>query len=300
MRKISNILKSIVVVLCLWFPFKSQAQNTILWKIKHPDSETKSYLIGTFHQIGNSFIDSIPKIKELLYSSDLAFFESIDSSDRLRTMLNNRENQFEYREEFRRRDVKFLEKYSEDWTVPISKLTPIELNIKLSQEYILSTCGTAQPTDKWNHFDKYLIHLAKEKNVPIQGLETDSLQTEYINKMAPDYDWKKAKDDIEKIVRNIKESKTNTPACEHARQYMNFEFDYQFRGTCGNSYLIKRNNKWMPIILEKLGNHKLFIAVGLLHLYGECGLVNEYTKWLTQEEIEEIEERRKADDNLPF
>lgn len=261
--------------MCLCFPFNSQGQNTILGEIKHQEYETNSYLIVTFHQIGNSFIVSIPKIEDLLFSADLAFFESIDSSGRLKNMLNKRERQFEYREELRKRDVTFLEEYSEDWSVPISKLRPVELIIKLNQEYTLNTCGTAQPTDEWNHFDKYLIHLAKSKNISIQGLETDSLQNEDINKMAPDFDWEKAKPDIKKIVRNIKQSKTNTRACEYARQYMNFEFDYQFNEACGNPNLIERNRKWMPVLLDSLINQRVFIAVCLLHLYGKCGLIEQ-------------------------
>lgn len=275
MRNRRHNLNLMIVMLCLFFSFKSQAQNTMLWEIKHSEKDTKSYLLGTFHQMGNSFVDSIPKIKELLYSSELAFFESVDSIDRLRTMLNNRENHFEYREELRKRDVNFLEDYSEDWSVPIRKLTPIELYIKLSQAYLLNTCGTAKPTDEWDHFDKFLIYLAKKKNISIQGLETDSLQTEDINKMALDYDWKKASRDIKNIVRNIRKSKTRTPPCEDARKYMNFEFNYHFDEACGDSNIIERNNKWMPILLDSLNSKSVFIAVGLLHLYGKCGLIEQ-------------------------
>lgn len=268
-------LKIYVVVACLFITVGVMGQNTILWKVEHPETTTQSYLLGTFHQMGNSFVDSIPKIKELLYASDIAFFESVDAIDSLRATLNRREDKFEYREELRKSDVAFLENLSESWAVPISKLTPIELNIKLNQEYTLNTCGTARPTDEWNNFDKYLIHLAKENDVPVSGLETDSLQTEDINEMAEGYDWEKARGNIKKMVRNIKKSKTNTPMCKHAQRYMNFEFNYQFEEKCGNTNIIKRNNEWMPTILEHLEKENVFVASGLLHLYGECGLIEQ-------------------------
>lgn len=54
------------------------SQNTILWKVTDTINNKTSFIVGTFHQLGNSFVDSIPEIKESLMGSDLAIFESID------------------------------------------------------------------------------------------------------------------------------------------------------------------------------------------------------------------------------
>lgn len=62
--------------------------------------------------------------------------------------------------------------------------------------------------------------------------------------------------------------------CQNATDYMNFKFDYQLKEKCGGNPLIKsRNEAWLKIIPELLNNNPCFIAVGLLHLYGDCGLI---------------------------
>ncbi len=50
------------------------AQNTILWSVKQRNSDKVSYILATFHQMGNSFIDEKPLIKELMSNSKLVFF----------------------------------------------------------------------------------------------------------------------------------------------------------------------------------------------------------------------------------
>lgn len=50
------------------------AQNTILWSVKQRNSDKVSYILATFHQMGNSFIDEKPLIKELMSNSKLVIF----------------------------------------------------------------------------------------------------------------------------------------------------------------------------------------------------------------------------------
>ena len=50
-------------------PFWLQAQNTILWEVEYVDGKV-SYLLGTMHQMGNSFVDSLPIIKQKLVDSE--------------------------------------------------------------------------------------------------------------------------------------------------------------------------------------------------------------------------------------
>lgn len=249
------------------------AQSTIIWSIKSPSINHTSFMVGTFHQVGNSFVDSIPKITELLIESDVAIFESIDTSNKLTTLLNSREDDFTFQKTLSKSDLAFLESYSSDWSVPISKLHPIELLIKLQQEYIKSHCGTIKPNDSFQHFDKYLIHLSELNNIPILGLETDSMQTKDINESVGSFTWKMAKKHIHKRLSQIQNPKMNSTLCKNAIDYMAFSFNYQFDVACGDSSLIIRNEKWLPIIIENIKNKKTFIAVGLLHLYGQCGLI---------------------------
>jgi hypothetical protein len=59
------------------------SQNTIIWEITDAMNSKKSFIVGTFHNIGNSFVDSIPVLKAALLNSDVAIFESIDDEAKL-------------------------------------------------------------------------------------------------------------------------------------------------------------------------------------------------------------------------
>jgi uncharacterized protein YbaP (TraB family) len=56
---------------------------------------------------------------------------------------------------------------------------------------------------------------------------------------------------------------------------MNFDFNYTFEEQCNSANIIERNKAWMPVILETLKDQSAFIAVGLLHLSGDCGLIQQ-------------------------
>jgi uncharacterized protein YbaP (TraB family) len=250
-------------------------QNTILWSVSDSTGKQPSYLLGTFHQVGNHFVDSIPIIKEKMLGSNIVFFESIGNTDSLREQLNRRKHQFTYQKYLRRKDVDCIEKWSENWQVPVSKLTPIELYIKLNQLYVLNICGTALTTDQFQHFDKYLLYLARQGNLDVRGLETDSAQTFDINALDSNYTWKRSRKEIHKLIQNIKSKNTESRTCLDAHSYMHFDLEYHFEQVCLDRNLIERNAFWMRSILPALEKNQVFIAIGLAHLYGQCGLIEQ-------------------------
>jgi len=174
-------MKNLFTTLLLFSIFQySIGQNTILWRVTDTTSEKVSTIVGTFHQFGNSFVDSIPKLKNALLKSELAIFESIDGVDETRKMIDSRKPSNGIEKELKKKDVAKLKSISKDWKVDLYKLKPIEIRWKLQQEFQKQKCGTVLPTDKWNHFDYYLVHIAKENNIKVLGLETDSLQLNLI------------------------------------------------------------------------------------------------------------------------
>ncbi len=58
----------------------------------------------------------------------------------------------------------------------MGKEKPTEILWKLQQLFQKNICGTVLPTDKLNYFDNCLLHIAKENNINVLGLETDSIQ----------------------------------------------------------------------------------------------------------------------------
>ncbi len=275
-------MKLKVLILLLHVSIQSIfAQETILWKIEKPGAQNVSYLLGTLHQVGNSFVDERPMIKELLVHSNIAIFESVENK---KTMIidvvNSRPDNFSYREQLDKKDVQFLETISTNWTAPISKTFPAELALKLEQLYVLEVCETTKSSDTVKHLDDYLLTLAEKASIKTKGLETYADQFKAINSMQV-YDWKAFKEGIGSRIKNLQKKKNKNQLCRAANTYMtDMNFDYQFDIKCAeNSAILNdRNKKWIPQIDQILQNNNAFIAVGLMHLFGDCGIISKLRK----------------------
>jgi len=249
-------------------------QNTILWKVSDTISGKNSFLVGTFHQFGNSFVDSIPELKDALLESELAVFESIDDFEKTRKMVNSRITSNEIEKKLKRKDFEKLKQISKNWKVDLYKLRPIELRWKLQQEFQKIKCKTVLPTDKWNHFDNYLTHIAKENEIELVGLENDSLQLSLIEKEYGFPEWKKEKKIISFWIEKLTTEELAKGDCSFTNKYRVFDLDYQLTENCPTDILIKqRNEDWMKIIPGLLSNKKCFVAVGYAHLQNKCGLI---------------------------
>lgn len=251
-------------------------QNTILWKISDTINNKNSYIVGTFHQFGNSFVDSIPEIKKVLLSSKLAVFESIDNVENTREMIQQRKSSLEIEKRLKKKDLKKLKAIAKDWKVDLYKLKPLEIRWKLQQEFQKTKCKTTKPTDEFDHFDNYLQHLAEENKVEILGLETDSLQLSLIEKENKNPNWKKERKNISAWVNQMTTDKPNMNNCGLANKYRKFDLEYEFEKECENDILIlQRNNEWMKIIPNLLRKQNTFIAVGYFHLRKKCGILEQ-------------------------
>ena len=134
-----NVASVLICVLLTQFTF---SQNTILWKVTDTINDKTSVIVGTFHQLGNSFVDSIPQIKTYLYESDLAIFESISKTKHTQELINRREKSNEVERKLKKKYFAKLKELSQDWEVDIYKLKPIELKWKLQQEFQKIKCET--------------------------------------------------------------------------------------------------------------------------------------------------------------
>ena len=271
--------KTVCIILLLTLCVTAYSQNTILWKVSDTLNQKTSYIVGTFHQFGNTFVDSIPQIQKALLASELCVFESIDNTDSARNLINSRQATNQIESGLKKRDLQKLKTIAENWKVDLYKLKPLELRWKLQQEYQKEICKTVKPTDTWDHFDNYLIHIAKSNTIPVLGLETDSLQLEFITKENKNPNWKQERKTISKLIQELTTNKPNTNYCEFANKYRNFELDYKFEDPCPESILIKqRNSDWLNLIPDLLKTKNTFIAVGYAHLRNSCGLLEQLSQ----------------------
>lgn len=266
-------MKKLFFLILLLYVSAAFAQNTIFWSIRKEGNPHTSYLLGTYHQMGNSYVDSLKTVTRALQSSQLAIFENIDAGENLAKFLNSRTENLTYKEKLNKKHLENLEEIAADWAVPVSKLSPRELVFKLEQVYYEKNCGTVKPSDTSKVFDNYLIKIAKKNSVEVVGLESNELMTSYLNQ-ADRTDWKDVKKDINNWLDNIKMKKETQSLCGMAEAYRKQKLHYQLDLPCAETVLISsRNTVWLPVIEEKIKTGKIFIAVGFAHLTGKCGLV---------------------------
>ncbi|RYD56216.1 MAG: TraB/GumN family protein [Sphingobacteriales bacterium] len=276
-----KVIYSILLLLALQCT-SAFAQKTILWKVTIPSSQKTSYLLGSFHQMGNSFVDEKHVIKDLMLASDIVIFEAIEDPRKMITaVMKARPDDFSYRQHIDSADVNFLESYAANWPVPISKLKPGEMIIKLQQTFVEQNCGTIKPSDTAKHLDNYLQAIAEMNGKKLLGLERYEDQFKAIN-IAKDgeFTWNKANKAVHIWVERLQKGKDKKSICRSAKEYMNMKFDYQFDVKCAENdpMLAVRNEKWMPQLVEHLSASNAFVVVGLFHLYGDCGIITQLRK----------------------
>jgi uncharacterized protein YbaP (TraB family) len=159
--------------------------------------------------------------------------------------------------------------------VDIYKVEPIELLFALRQEFQRVKCKTVGPTDTWDHFDNYLIHLAKSNDIALLGLETDSLQLSLIKEYSSP-DWKEARKSIRIWIDKLSAKEVDPEDCMFTNMYRRFDLDYELATACPDDILItQRNDAWMKTLPNLLSTKNCFIAVGFLHLNYTCGLLEQ-------------------------
>lgn len=255
------------------------SQNTIIWEIKDTINNKKSFIVGTFHNIGNSFVDSIPVLKAALLNSDVAIFESIDDESTLVNALQKRKKQNELKKLLSEQDFSTLRNLSKNWKTSLSVLKPIEVLLTLRREFQLLKCKTVKPTDKWDHFDNYLIEIAKENKISILGLETDSLQLNILDEIEKSWSKDLIGQEISFWISKLTKEENWYEECLETQKYQRFEIDYGFANECEDDILIvKRNEEWMLRLTDLFSRKNCFLAVGLLHLKHGCGLLETFRR----------------------
>jgi len=240
-----------------------------------PNTHKKSFIVGTYHHIGNSFVDSIPLIKTLLLQSELAIFESVDTGEEMAAEINKRKQNNTIEKLLVKEDFEKLNTLTKHWEVSPVKLEPMELILALRQEFQKTKCKTVTATDKWDHFDNYLIDLARSNGVMLLGLETDSLHLSFLNTLQQSYNNDELTEEISFWILKLANHEDNYEECAIIDEYRRFEFDYEFSLECDtDDILVKpRNKEWMEVLPNLLLKKNCFIAVGLLHLKYKCGLL---------------------------
>lgn len=147
----------------------------MLWKVTNFNSKDISCLLGTYHQFGESFIDSLPVIKEKLQASDLIITEVKVDRAKWAELYNARPSSDTLSTILSKKDIEFITGILKKGQVDISKYTPGELIAKLQSNFPMTFCTAINKTDK-KLMDEYIQLLGSRLQKQLYYFETDSFQ----------------------------------------------------------------------------------------------------------------------------
>lgn len=265
-------MRKILFVILFVFPTVLFGQNTILWKITNSENSHTSYLLGTYHLLDKTFVDSFPIISEKLKGCDIVLTEVEKDSSRIVNYYNKRESSDQINQILTPSDIDLIKKILIYSTVKdINKLTPGELFAKLSAYY---DAFCLSPTDTKLRMDDYIQFLAKENNKQQIYFESDTLQIELLRKGTAQIDWNIFKKNIKLLLDKYKQPNPKISSNSIYGKYVTFNLNYSFDDKCGGEVLFeKRNDEWMTKISTLFKKDNCFMAVGLLHYFKRCGII---------------------------
>jgi uncharacterized protein YbaP (TraB family) len=276
MKHLKLIIAVVLFTSCLNI---SQAQkdakleNSILWKIEHPELKEPSYLLGTLHfmceedfVIPKKVLTTLDNIDALVLEVNLSDPEemniiqaSMTTSKKISEELS--ESQFRDLDELVQKVLK----------TPLMSFNDYGLSmLHFSMIYKMLPC---EPT-QIKSFETELMQLATKNSTPIYSLEKASAQLEFIKKASPtDYifdqlmlfdSYKKDFNDAiqayknEDITKAVNLITKDTYMNENAIKYMQIE----------------RNKNWVEKMPQMMKERRNLFCVGAAHLTNEYGIIH--------------------------
>lgn len=255
------------------FPYKSIAQNSLLWKIDHPEKKQIGYVFGTMHVIPKDRFKPSTSLDSLIQESDMVVTEIgldlfLEERFDLATSMVF-ENRSSLEDHLPKEKMDRLKRVLID-TLEFeeSRLKNQYFNLKpmfMSTILLADLIGLVEAYDTW--VDKKASEYEKEKG----SLESIYNQIGFIDSipMKTQLSWLDALnsnmlDDYLEML-TVYEAGNLDSLLTMSKEDPNTTADYQLRTL--------RNKNWIPKMMHQLESGIVFFAVGALHLPGKEGLL---------------------------
>jgi uncharacterized protein YbaP (TraB family) len=255
-------------------------ENCLFWEVSGNGLNKPSFLFGTFHLIGKSYLDSLPNVMNRLQQSEAVVGELIIDSAAMTKLMGSMQLQgttlslLISPELFSQTSAWLKELSGMDLTM-FNNLNPMTVQILLmtllQQKYF--------PVDmiKNPFMDTYIQNYGKENEKKVIGLESvddqikalyDQFTNERQVEILGDYVSNKENAVKEVLQMNKLYRQQNLSELERLMAAQN----YSASETA--VMLDNRNKAWIGQLPEIFKKQSAFVAVGALHLCGKNGLVN--------------------------
>jgi uncharacterized protein YbaP (TraB family) len=257
-------------------------QNTLLWEVKHPETEQKSYVFGTIHLIPESyfsFSDSlqycIENAEEIYFEIDMDEISNISNWSGIISQLLMPDtvllSQLTSQQEF---DI--ISQKMNEAGIPLfmfNKLKPMFLTMLL--ESYETPNNSSDSSQAMMSYEYEINRVASEFNKPVNGLETMDFQISFIDSIPLD-------DQVQFLISVIDNDNTEISnvdlfeiyESQNLEQLDSLIFADNDYSDYNYLFLDKRNKKWIEQILINSRQKTSLYAVGAGHLPGENGILN--------------------------
>lgn len=289
LHAMKNIIRKsgLTLLLVVWV-LGLQAQdkkpvNALLWEVSGKGLKERSYLLGTYHLLNDSYLKELPEIDKPLQNAKGIVVELVLDSSKIMTvmmqygiMLDQKLSTLLTEEEFKLVDDE-LQRISEYSLKTFDMLKPAQVNMMIM--LMNSQKLNADLTAKYPGvpMDIHLASLGKKQGKTISPLETMEQQFEIL------FNKHTVQEQAQQLVESIKQKETGTQvqrdllALYMAKDLFGLQklMDGIPQTVSGNTdYMLKdRNVKWAKTLPTLMSNGSQFIAVGAGHLPGEFGLI---------------------------
>ncbi|WP_158559216.1 TraB/GumN family protein [Deminuibacter soli] len=266
-----------ITVLLLLLHQGTQAQapheKALLWQVAGNGTTAPSYLFGTFHLLCNEDA-ALGKTFEQKFDASSTLYLEMDMSNlgeqaallKMMMMPNGTTiSSLLTKKEYDSLATLFT-RYTGTPFLLVNNIKPLLLSSLLFPS--MMNCETSS-------LELKLTGMAKQKHIPVKGLETMAFQAAMIDSIpyqqqANDlvktlYSYDSVKEDMMQMVQYYKQR--DLPALYNSvlndTLFNNFE----------EMMLYRRNTNWAPVLAAAMKQQPCFVAVGAAHLAGDKGLI---------------------------
>ncbi len=259
---------------------QNQVEDAMFWEVRGKDLPTPSFLFGTFHLLGSSYVDSLTQVMSNFNQCKTVVGEIlIDSSMTMRMMIAARLNNTSLDKLLTPADYQKTARW-------LRELSGYELNLfnemnPMAIQIFLMTMLQEKhyPTDKTfdEPMDIYFQNRGKKDGKYLVGLETFDIQ---IHALFNQFTLARQVAMLTKFVDE--KDKARTELIQLNKSYRDGKLAQLERLLAGQTYtkeeaevmLDARNKQWIEQLPPLMKQQPTFVAVGALHLAGKNGLVN--------------------------
>lgn len=294
MKKVLFIIAFILGFLFAKAQTNSPFTGALLWKVSGNELKEPSYILGTFHFFSESFVDSIPGLRDAMRETkqvvgelDMADMASMQVKMMQSAVLPAEESYKNLlsEEEYTKLDegLKSILGVGLD---QMGNFKPGMINVSLAMVLYTKVNPELNPMT-FEGIDSYMQRMARESDKPVKGLETVEDQIRLLFDAHPQrFQMESLLCSLDRIDESVESMYSLID--DYRQGNLNKMYNESFHNSddpclpyslaTKDGMLKDRNDKWVEQLPRIMAENSSLVVVGALHLAAEEGLLHQLNK----------------------